>query len=503
MYRLIFLTGKSRGKRLAISDKSVTVGRDVQCRIQLPDDEVSRQHAVFEQREDGVYVRDLGATNEILINGVPTREGKLKSGDKIELGKTVLQYQEMVTQNTVGMHTENTSQGITAAIVLAIIAVQLIFLFILAISNKDVLTVPEEAEKPVATVPKQKEEKKPAVPLREKKQEPSVAKIDTPKHGQPPHEKAPSSTKQEKKTSASAQDIRKLKKDVADLRQQVEGMTQPEAKPAANAKPVDPLTKRAQEMLANAALEIKRSNYIQADRQLARIQLMAPDFVPAYIERAHLFEKRGMTKQAGEQWSEVLKRSMGTPLYEEAAAERIRLARADMVRKTTEAKSKPATRPGRLPRRIRIADVQQERFPESDQFEEMRLLRITLKPGAGERDIESYQIQVAVTFFDEEAKKHTIQPTRAVVPKDTLRVDGDWRTGRQRVVTAAYIVPRGFREQERQQHEQNMLYLGYVVQVYYRQELQDAVARPKTLLKKMNEIPSPFHRAKQKKNPNN
>lgn len=514
MYRLVLLTGKSKGRRLAIKDASVVAGRDADCQIQLADDdEVSRRHAVFEQREDGgVYVKDLGATNEILVNDKPVKEARLNHGDRVELGNTVLQFQSIIhTESETGRRTSHT-QGLTAAAVTLIILSQIVFLLFLVLRHKEVMSVPEktaadDTPPPVVLVEPAKVEDSEADTMAEaeallrRKEEESSARAAAAAPVEAPPE--------------VSQDIRQLRAEVADLRQQVEGITEPqEPEPAGAAdappEPVapqpaeDPLIIRAQAMLDQAATEIARMNLVQADEKLARIQLMAPDFIPAYIERAKLHERRGMLKQAGEQWTEVLNRSGGTPLYEQAAAERIRLARAEMTQRAappvaeTGAARVPA---GRLPRRVRIVDVKQERFPRNDQFEEMRILTVYMKPRPGEKDIDAYNLYVAVTFFDENTDTRQVRPTRAVVPKDALRVDGDWQANQQKSVTAAYIVPRGFRDEERTKFDENMMYMGYVVQVYYRQELQDVEARPKTLHEEVERIPSPFHKPQETEPP--
>ena len=258
---------------------------------------------------------------------------------------------------------------------------------------------------------------------------------------------------------------------------------------------VDPLTAKAQQMLQAALLDVARNNLLQADKQLDRIQIMAPDFLPAYIERAKLYENRGDLALAGKQWTEVLHRSSGTPLYEQAAAERIRISRLEIIKKTTEAGTPAEKKPvvERLARRIRITAVEPERFPENDQFEEMRLLRITLKPKAGEHDLDRSEIRVNVLFFDEDALSRDVNPTRVAAPKDALRVDSDWNPAEEQSVTAAYVVPKDFRKTEKEQYNQKCRYYGYLVQVYYREQLQDEDARPKSLLQKADQFQPPWH----------
>ena len=140
-----------------------------------------------------------------------------------------------------------------------------------------------------------------------------------------------------------------------------------------------------------------------------------------------------------------------------------------------------------MPQNIRIVSVEPQKFPENDQFEEMRLLRITLQP-TGDTHIDSTKIRVSISFFDEDRASRAMEPTRAVVPTDLLRVDSEWHPGEEHVVTVAYLLPRGFRAEELQKYRQNRRYFGYIVGVYYDGQLQDVENRPKALASKVEDL---------------
>lgn len=81
------LDGAARGTRLALPvDGSAVLGRSDDADLQLPDEGVSRHHALIVVDADGVVVRDLGSTNGTTLNGRPL-EGShaLVDGDVLRL----------------------------------------------------------------------------------------------------------------------------------------------------------------------------------------------------------------------------------------------------------------------------------------------------------------------------------------------------------------------------------------------------------------------------------
>lgn len=68
-------------------DKSILlVGRHPECDIQLNSRKVSRKHCVVAKVNHYIYVRDLGSTNGVRINGQRVLEGALQAGDELTIG---------------------------------------------------------------------------------------------------------------------------------------------------------------------------------------------------------------------------------------------------------------------------------------------------------------------------------------------------------------------------------------------------------------------------------
>ena len=56
-----------------------------------PDKNVSRRHARLWREDNTYWVEDLGSQLGVLVNGLRRKKQQLKFGDRIQIGKTVLQ----------------------------------------------------------------------------------------------------------------------------------------------------------------------------------------------------------------------------------------------------------------------------------------------------------------------------------------------------------------------------------------------------------------------------
>jgi hypothetical protein len=76
-----------------VLDKDVvTIGRMKECDVVLSDPGASRKHAEI-RNKDGQYVlADLGSTNGTLLNERAVTEHPLEEGDRITIGRTVLEF---------------------------------------------------------------------------------------------------------------------------------------------------------------------------------------------------------------------------------------------------------------------------------------------------------------------------------------------------------------------------------------------------------------------------
>jgi hypothetical protein len=371
MYRLIILTGPSTGLRITIESKPMTIGRDPDCAIRVADEEVAKKHAVLEHKPDGIYIRDLGSMNRILVNHHEVRETRLKHGDMIELGLTRFLVQALVQADVADEeHLEKRARKVALASVAAAF-------FVLIVIAAGVGTVIRKADKAAAVPPLETIEASVPVAVATAETVAAVA-VET---------GAQESTGLRESLQPVSDELRLVREDLADLRATMKNLS---------------------------------------------LQPAPPPPAPA-----------------------------AAPLAQE--------------------KGKAAWTPSPGLRMIKITSVEQQKFPASDEFDEMRMLNIGLTCEVPPDEIDPSAVHVEVSFFDE-GPSNQISLTRAIAPTEPMTPEGAWGQEEQKIVTATYMVPAGYRNSAASAGK----YHGYRVRVFYHNELQDADARPKALLEPMN-----------------
>ena len=87
MFHLVIQTGKNKGRKIAIPDREVAIGRDEGCLVRLASTEVSRRHCAIKPSPKGPLVRDLGSQNGTVVNNEIIRgERLLQPGDFLQVG---------------------------------------------------------------------------------------------------------------------------------------------------------------------------------------------------------------------------------------------------------------------------------------------------------------------------------------------------------------------------------------------------------------------------------
>jgi hypothetical protein len=89
---LVLLDKGKPGKVFPLSKERVIIGRLDESDVVLSDPGASRRHAEV-RRQDGEFViADLGSTNGTMVNEASIGERTLEEGDRITIGKTVLEF---------------------------------------------------------------------------------------------------------------------------------------------------------------------------------------------------------------------------------------------------------------------------------------------------------------------------------------------------------------------------------------------------------------------------
>ncbi|MCZ7592818.1 MAG: FHA domain-containing protein [Kiritimatiellae bacterium] len=431
IYRLIFLNGPRTGERITVAEQPMCLGTDADCAVCVEDAEMARRHAEVFQKGDELFIRDLGSMNKILVNKHETQEARIKHGDEIELGRTRLVVQALVQADVEGRTRARRRRRQTTWAVMSLLLIGVV----LALSAR---YVPREQPIEEITVTD------PALPIK------SVL--------------APTTN-----VNTLTEDIRTLRNDLRTIQDSVKRLNPPPptALPTLTPPPSPRTAREEAEELIGAARDARESkHFTEADRLLAHIQNLDPDFLAAYEERALLFEEQGRTGDAAMQWSEILRRSTESPIYQKAVTERIRLSRFS------------ATQQG--PPELRILTVQQNRFPGNADYDEMRVLKIALRSESAVR-IDPDKLHLDVVFYDRNTGSDAIEISDGRVEQQKVELSPDWSAESERVLTATCVIPKGLREKQEAEGQPHSYY-GYYVRLLYNDQQLDETARPRTLL---------------------
>ncbi len=90
-YALRFISGKYQGGEFPLrTDREIVVGRSSELDMVLVEDMVSRKHATITATADAILIQDLGSTNGTFVNGEKIKKVRLKEGDRILIGTSII-----------------------------------------------------------------------------------------------------------------------------------------------------------------------------------------------------------------------------------------------------------------------------------------------------------------------------------------------------------------------------------------------------------------------------
>lgn len=86
------LDGLDKGKVYRILDLPVSIGREDGNIVRLSDERISRFHAKIQLDNQEIILTDLESTNGTRVNGNPVHIRRLKPGDRISVGRSLLLF---------------------------------------------------------------------------------------------------------------------------------------------------------------------------------------------------------------------------------------------------------------------------------------------------------------------------------------------------------------------------------------------------------------------------
>jgi hypothetical protein len=90
-FALKFISGKYQGGEFPLkTEKQVVIGRSSELDMVLVEDMVSRKHAKITVSSGKITIEDLGSTNGTFVNGEKIKQARLKEGDRILIGTSIL-----------------------------------------------------------------------------------------------------------------------------------------------------------------------------------------------------------------------------------------------------------------------------------------------------------------------------------------------------------------------------------------------------------------------------
>lgn len=81
------------GRRQEITTPRVVLGRSRECDVRIADVNISRRHAELRQEGATYWIKDLGSTNGVAVNGRQVERERLRDGDRITLGSTEIVFE--------------------------------------------------------------------------------------------------------------------------------------------------------------------------------------------------------------------------------------------------------------------------------------------------------------------------------------------------------------------------------------------------------------------------
>src|SRR5688572_12035404 len=90
-FALRFISGKYQGGEFPLRmEREIVIGRSSDLDMVLVEDMVSRKHAKISTVGNQIVISDMGSTNGTFVNGEKVKKARLKEGDRILIGTSII-----------------------------------------------------------------------------------------------------------------------------------------------------------------------------------------------------------------------------------------------------------------------------------------------------------------------------------------------------------------------------------------------------------------------------
>lgn len=505
MYRLLFQSGKNRGRRLLVRQATASLGSARTCTVRLREQECPAAQACrLEKGQDGVAASALEPeVCPVALNGRPLSRGEsavVRHGDVLAVGGAELEYQDIIPPGAPRLKPGGgVAQFFSGVALLLIVATELALLAFTV--NWPRYIIEENVEKlDIAYAERMRringegegedgKEKKadassilvmPGSSLAESKAKPEPEDGEVAEGGAAGDAGSAATDKAEAAATELPADLPEA------LREALEGadFTPAELGDMAEGLPevavYDPIKENIESLLTEAKAAAQFSDYPRAFMLLNQIHQMAPGNLPAHMYHARLLESRGDLEAAFRRWHQLLG-LVGKDDPERAEIMQAGRRLQQRLRMQRDVSGHAGVDPETLPRLVRIADPAMQKMPADSEIAEMRILRGKLE-SAGEGTLPDAPLRLYVTFYDQEPGGRIV-PTRALVSPSPLMLAASGANSSGAIpFEATYIVPAVHREGTQEPMPHASIYHGFTLHLFAGDTLQDAYAKPPRLL---------------------
>lgn len=155
MYRITFLNGPARGRRLTVRTGSVRIGRGPDCAVRLSDPAMADRHAEVDEQDGVPHLRNLDPLHGIEVDGrkMEAERIRLTGRERIRMGTTELRVEPMGAARRISTRRWTSGQAATLAAILALLCMQGLAILSLSSMNKPAVQAVTDTTEPEIVPP--------------------------------------------------------------------------------------------------------------------------------------------------------------------------------------------------------------------------------------------------------------------------------------------------------------------------------------------------------------